>query len=238
VSLETINFDRFRLQPGEVVLDLGCGEGRHAITAYLKEQVRVIGLDLSVKDLKTAGSRFADFRDEGDATRSVSFTCGSGLKLPFKDATFDKVVCAEVLEQIPDYRQVLDEIRRVIKPGGRLAVSVPRFGPEWVCWQLSEAYHQVPGGHVRIFRRGELRRSVEDADMRWLDAHWAHGLHSPYWWLRCLFWSRGENVWPVRLYHRLLVWDLMKKPRLTRVLEQLMNPIWGKSTVMYFVAST
>lgn len=237
MSLETIDFARFRMAPGEVVLDLGCGEGRHAITAYLKGQVQVIGLDLSMNDLKTACSRFAEFRDEGDVTRSVTFTCGSGLNLPFRDATFDKVMCAEVLEHIPDYRQVLDEIRRVLKPGGQLAVSVPRFGPERVCWLLSEAYHRVPGGHVRIFRRSELKRSVEETDMRCVGAHWAHGLHSPYWWLRCLFWSRGEGVWPVRLYHRLLVWDLMKKPRLTRFLEWLMNPLWGKSTVMYFVAS-
>jgi hypothetical protein len=123
----------------------------------------------------------------------------------------------------------------VLKPGGQFAVSVPRYGPEWVCWQLSDAYHEVPGGHVRIFRRGELKASVEASDMYCYGSHWAHGLHSPYWWLRCLFWSRGEDVWPVRLYHRLLVWDLMQKPLVTRALEKLMNPLWGKSTVMYFV---
>ena len=51
-------------------------------------------------------------------------------------------------------------------------------------------------------------------------------------------WSRGERAWPVRLYHRMLVWDLLKNPRLTRWLETLLNPLWGKSVVMYFVRGT
>lgn len=235
MSLETVNFQRFQLRPGDRVLDLGCGEGRHAITAYLNEAVRVVGLDLSLEDLGTASSRYGEFRNAEDPARSVGFVCASGLKLPFADGSFDRVICSEVLEHIPDYRSVLEEIRRVLKPGGLFAVSVPRFGPEWVCWQLSDAYHEVEGGHVRIFRKRVLRRAVEAIGMYCYGGHWAHGLHSPYWWLRCLFWSKGEDVWLVRAYHRLLVWDLMHKPWLTRALERFMNPLWGKSNVMYFV---
>ncbi|MEM8769429.1 MAG: class I SAM-dependent methyltransferase [Pseudomonadota bacterium] len=233
--MTTIDFERFELQAGDRVLDLGCGEGRHAITAYLDEAVTVVGLDLSLEDLGTARERFADFEDAADQSRSLAFICGSGLRLPFRDGTFDKVICAEVLEHIPDYLSVLREIRRVLKPGGQFAASVPRFGPEWLCWQLSDAYHEVPGGHVRIFRAAQLKQNVEAQDMILYGRHWAHGLHSPYWWLRCLFWDRGEDVWPVRTYHRLLVWDLMQKPWITRLLEKLTNPLWGKSVVMYFV---
>ena len=235
MSLTTIDFARFKLQPGDRVLDLGCGEGRHAITAYLDQKVRVVGLDLSLTDLGTAQERFGEFRNPDDDGRSLNFTCASGLSLPFEDGSFDKVICAEVLEHIPDYQSVLREIKRVLKPGGQFAVSVPRFGPEWICWQLSDAYHEVPGGHVRIFRKKVLKESIEGADMYCYGTHWAHGLHSPYWWLRCLFWSKGEDVWPVRKYHQLLVWDLMQKPKVTRLLEWLMNPLWGKSNVMYFV---
>lgn len=234
MSLETIDFDRLQLHPGDQVLDLGCGEGRHSITAYLKEQVSVVGLDLSRSDLATASTRFTEFEDADDSSRSVSFTCASGLALPFRDDSFDKVICAEVLEHIPDYQSVLREIKRVLKPGGRFAASVPRFGPEWICWQLSDAYHEVPGGHVRIFRRHVLQQAIEANDMVCYSRHWAHGLHSPYWWLRCLFWSRGEEVRVVQAYHRLLVWDLMQQPALTRTLEWLMNPLWGKSNVLYF----
>ncbi|MGE0622783.1 MAG: class I SAM-dependent methyltransferase [Pseudomonadales bacterium] len=235
MSLTTIDFRHLALKAGERILDLGCGEGRHAITAYLEAPVTVVGIDLSLADLGTAAGRFSEFQAPADTKRSLYFACGSGLRLPFPDAAFDKVICAEVLEHVPDYHAMLREIRRVLKPGGQLAVSVPRFGPEWICWQLSDAYHEVPGGHVRIFRTRELRSAVEQKDMFCYASHWAHGLHSPYWWLRCLFWSKGEDVWAVRTYHRLLVWDLMKKPLVTRFLERLMNPLWGKSVVMYFV---
>ncbi len=241
-----MDFSRLRLDPGDRVLDLGCGEGRHAITAYLNQTVTVVALDLSHPDLQTARTRYADFEDPQDSSRCVNFLRASGLQLPFAEASFDKVICAEVLEHIGAYEIVLAEIHRVLKPGGTLAVSVPRYGPEWVCWQLSDAYHQVEGGHVRIFRTKDLQRAIEsttnDSDaggrLTFLTRHWAHGLHSPYWWLRCLFWERGENARAVRLYHRFLVWDLMQQPRLTRFLEYLLNPLIGKSVVMYFHRGT
>ncbi len=56
----TVDFEYFDLRPGDVCVDLGCGEGRHSLTAYLQEDVTVIGLDLSHQDLKTAQSRIAD----------------------------------------------------------------------------------------------------------------------------------------------------------------------------------
>lgn len=235
MSLTTVDFERLQLRPGDRVLDLGCGEGRHAITAGLEAEADVLGLDLSGTDLQTARCRAADFGSGPNAARPILWVRGSGLALPFADATFNKVICAEVLEHIPDYEQVLREIQRVLKPGGLLAVSVPRFFPEWVCWRLSDAYHQVEGGHVRIFRSGELRRAVERQNLRFLKRHWAHSLHVPYWWLRCLLWERGADAWPVRTYHRLLVWDLMRKPRLTRWLDRLLNPLLGKSLVLYFI---
>jgi ubiquinone/menaquinone biosynthesis C-methylase UbiE len=234
MSLNTIDFERLALRPGQRVLDLGCGEGRHAIGACLSGAVHVVGLDLSARDLGTARERFADFEPQPD-DRSLAWVRGSGLSLPFADAAFDVVICAEVLEHVPDFQQVLTEIQRVLKPGGLLALSVPRFVPEWVCWQLSSDYHQVEGGHVRIFRARALERAVGSRRMYRYARHWSHALHVPYWWLRCLFWRRGADFWPVRTYHRLLVWDLMRQPRLTRWLDRLLNPLLGKSLVLYFV---
>ncbi len=236
MPMHTVNFDHLKLAPAERVLDLGCGEGRHAITAYLLEAVESVGVDLSIDDLKTTRQRFGEFARPNDCTRSLVVSVADGARLPFGDNAFDKVICAEVLEHIPDYRGVLREIARVLKPGGVLAVSVPRFLPEWICWRLSDEYHAREGGHIRIFNARHLRQDIEDCGLIHFKRHWAHALHVPYWWLKCMFWrENGEDAWIVSLYHRLLLWDLMKQPRLTRWLETILDPVMGKSVVMYFV---
>ena len=237
MSMETVNFQHMRLQPDEKILDLGCGEGRHTITAYMTENVEAVGVDLSLKDLKTTRERFSEFEDPANKQKSLNISVANGQKLPFANNTFDKVICSEVLEHIPDYRTVLIEITRVLKTGGIFAASVPRFFPEWVCWQLSDAYHEVEGGHVRIFNAGHLREEIEARGLVFFKRHYAHSLHVPYWWLKCLFWkSEGEKqARIVDLYHKFLVWDLMRQPKLTKILDTIFNPVLGKSVVMYFV---
>ncbi|MEQ9462152.1 MAG: class I SAM-dependent methyltransferase [Haliea sp.] len=232
--MQTVDFRYFPLQSGERVLDLGCGEGRHVISAYVLGEVHAVGVDLSHRDLRTAQERFAGFEEAGNERKQLDLVEGSALSLPFADASFDKVICSEVLEHIPDYRAALGEIRRVLKPAGLLCVSVPRRWPERLCWALSKRYHQTPGGHLRIFRGGRLWAEIERRDFVGFHRHGAHALHCPYWWLRCLFWREGEQHWLVRQYHKLLVWDLLQAPWFTRTLEQWLNPIMGKSVVFYF----
>ena len=115
-----------------------------------------------------------------------------------------------------------------------LAITVPRAWPEKICWKLSREYHQVEGGHIRIFNGQHLRREIERKPLRFYKRHWAHALHSPFWWMKCLWWKTQETNVLIKWYHRLLVWDLMEKPWLTQTLEKILNPIMGKSVVMYF----
>ncbi|MBA6413852.1 class I SAM-dependent methyltransferase [Parahaliea sp. F7430] len=232
--MQTVNFTYFPLRQGDVVLDLGCGEGRHVIAAYVEAEVQSIGVDLALADLQTTRDKYQDFAAPDDPHRSFALAAATALALPFADNSFDKVICSEVLEHIPDYSAALAEIQRVLKPGGLLCVSVPRRWPEKLCWALSRAYHQVAGGHLRIFRAKELSGEIESLGFKRYQRHWAHALHAPYWWLRCLFWNNQDNNFLVRHYHRLLVWDLMERPALTRILERCLNPLLGKSVVMYF----
>lgn len=232
--MQTIRLDSLRLQPHQRILDLGCGEGRHALAAYWFGAARhVVAVDVSKRDVETARRRREDF-PQHDPQKHCDIFVADGMNLPFADGSFEVVICSEVLEHISNYQAMLAEAKRVLVPGGLLAVSVPRAWPERICWWLSSAYHQVEGGHIRIFRARDLRLEIEHLGFRSFLQHGAHALHVPYWWMRCLFWQRGADFAPVRWYHRLLVWDLMSRPRLTRLLDTLLNPVMGKSVVFYF----
>jgi len=160
---------------------------------------------------------------------------GDGTRLPFPDATFDRIICSEVMEHIPDDEAAMAEVRRVLKPGGRIAVTVPTWFPERICWALNEEYHApfVAGGHVRIFTAPELRRKMRKAGLVPDGSHHAHALHSPYWWLKCAVGPTNADHPLVRAYHQLLVWDIEKAPKVTRWTERILNPVLGKSLVVY-----
>ncbi len=159
---------------------------------------------------------------------------GRTRRLPFPEASFDVVVRSRrSSEHLVEDDKAIAELLRVLRPGGRLALSVPRRGPERVNWALSREYHEVRGGHVRIYRRRELEGTLAAAGFRLLARRYRHGLHAPYWWLRCAVGVTREDHPLVSLYHRLLVWDIVARPRLTRAIDTLLNPLIGKSLVLY-----
>ena len=88
---------------------------------------------------------------------------GDALQLPFADGEFDRVVAAEVLEHIHADIEAIKELVRVLRPGGTLAVSVPRWLPEVINWKLSDDYHNAEGGHIRIYTDHELIDKVTKA---------------------------------------------------------------------------
>lgn len=230
----TVDFDRLGLRPGEHVLDLGCGAGRHAFEC-LRRGAAVVALDADFVELKGVSGLMAAMAEAGEAASGASSleVQGDACRLPFPDASFDRVIAAEVLEHLPDDHTAIAELARVLKPTGRMAVTVPRYGPEIVNWALSDDYHNVPGGHIRIYRRRQLMARLESAGLRVVGTHHAHALHSPYWWLKCLVGPSNDMNPAVRAYHQLLVWDIVRRPALTRVPEQLLNPLIGKSFVVY-----
>ena len=156
-------------------------------------------------------------------------------RLPFINNIFDLVICSEVLEHIRDHRQAVTELARVLHPGCPLVVSVPRYWPEKICWSISKAYRLAEGGHVRIYCKGELIDLLTAAGLRLWAVHWAHSLHTPYWWLKCVVGPQRKDHLLVNLYHRFLTWDIMQQPQTTRFFDRLLNPLLGKSLVLYFI---
>ncbi len=224
------------MRTGDRVLDLGAGGGRHAFEALRRGAV-VTALDADAAPIKDVAAVMAAMGLEEPAVRQRggigTVVVGDALRLPFSSGAFDRVIAAEVLEHIPDDRGAIKELARVLRPGGTLAVTVPRWWPELLTWALSEDYHATPGGHVRIYRRSVLVERLGAAGLEPYASHHAHALHSPYWWLRAIVGVSDETHSWVRAYHRMLVWDITAHTPVTRVPERVLNPLLGKSLVVY-----
>lgn len=232
----TADYDRLGLRAGDRLLDLGCGFGRHAFEA-LRRGARVVACDMAVPELAATTETFSALRDAGEAAPDL-LACavnGDATRLPFADDSFDRIIASEVMEHVPDDLAALDELTRVLRPGGTMAVTIPAWFPEKVCWAISDEYHApfVDGGHVRIYTEGELRRKMQGAGLDPGGAHLAHALHAPYWWLRCAVGPTNDTHPLVRAYARLLEWDITSAPTVTRVTERVLNPVLGKSLVVY-----
>lgn len=132
-------------------LDLGCGDGR--LTEHLRAE-RLTGADVSAVALARAGERLgsvtlADLEPDGP--------------LPFSDNTFDLILCAETIEHVRDVQLLVSEARRVLRPGGRLAVTTPAHGRATALRALLAGWERVEdplSPHLRRFSRSSLEQLV------------------------------------------------------------------------------
>jgi SAM-dependent methyltransferase len=230
----TVDFARLPISPGDRLLDLGCGGGRHAFEAA-RRGARVVAMDTDRAELDRVAAMFAAMAEAGEIPDggSGATVSGDATRIPFPDGTFDTVIAAEVLEHLPADQQAMNEIARVLRPGGVAAVTVPAWLPERICWRLSDEYHSAEGGHIRIFTRRELVAKLTRSGLTVSGLHHAHALHSPYWWLKCAVGVRNDGHPAASAYHKLLVWDIMRRPAVTRLADRLLNPAIGKSLVVY-----
>jgi ubiquinone/menaquinone biosynthesis C-methylase UbiE len=144
------------VRPGERVLDLGCGAGRF-VAALREAGAEPVGVELAeaALDRARANAPGADLRLVADD--------GS---LPLEHASVDLVWCSEVLEHVPDTAHLLLEVRRVLRPGGRLLVTVPdhpRVRTALKALTRFEAHFDPLGQHVRFYTRRSLAATLEHA---------------------------------------------------------------------------
>lgn len=136
-------FQFFR--PSGLLLDLGCGSGRH--TAYLsKNGLRVVAFDISIAQLKRV--------KQGERV------CGDANRLPFQAASFDSVLCSELLEHLEKPEVCISEVHRILKEGGIACFTTPCLDiPVPLLITLYRKLAGVrlePGEHMHVFSTSDL----------------------------------------------------------------------------------
>jgi SAM-dependent methyltransferase len=227
--LLTVDLERLELARGELLLDAGCGEGRHCFGA-LERGARVVGVDLDRASLaRAAGALRFRAAELGSLGAMLQ---GDAFGLPFRDGAFDKVICSEVMEHVHDYRAAARELSRVTRPNGLLAVTIPTATSEMLYLRLGDDYFESPGGHIRIFRPRELARGLAQAGLATIGVGFAHALHTPYWALRSIAGlPRADQSWLVRAYRQFLIRATVS-PALAR-LERVLDYCFPKSLILY-----
>ncbi|MBI2724430.1 MAG: methyltransferase domain-containing protein [Chloroflexi bacterium] len=236
-----MSLDRFQsidpalldIGPGDRVIDLGCGTGRHVLELSKRPGI-IFGADLSLHDLRVGRYLLEIMRREGDVRAEVHWLQSAGERLPFRDAAFDRVVCTETLEHVEDDSVLARELVRVLKPGGILAVSVPDEFSETIFWRLSKNYRTQAGGHVRIYRRPQIVSLLRGAGLRPYAVRYRHSLETLYWMSHIAFWSEWGKQGPItRVFRRVLDSQRTRRSRIVTVLDDIGNRALPKSIVVY-----
>jgi SAM-dependent methyltransferase len=145
-------------RPGERVLDLGCGSGRF-VAALRDAGADPVGVEIAEAALERARAVApgADLR-----------LLEPGGSLPLEHGSVDLVWCSEVLEHVADGAGLLHEVRRVLRPGGRLLVTVPFHGrvkAAAIALSRFDAHFDPQGQHLRFYTRASLAASLRAAGL-------------------------------------------------------------------------
>jgi SAM-dependent methyltransferase len=154
------------VRAGDRVRDLGCGDG--SFTAALAQAgAATVGADVAVAAVEraTRGHPELDFR----------LVAIDGA-LPFEDGTWDLIWASEVIEHVADTARWLSEVRRVLRPGGRLLVTTPSHGRLRVAVGGLERFSPPLGDHLHLYTKRSLRGLLEDFDFGKVRVRTAVGL--------------------------------------------------------------
>jgi glycosyltransferase involved in cell wall biosynthesis/SAM-dependent methyltransferase len=212
------------------VLDLGCGAGQFSLPLSQRCAL-ALSVDLDMPRLR-------ELRDAGAVQHlPVRPVRADAARLPLADASFDAVVCREVLEHVDEPGDVLDEIRRVLSFEGKLCVTVPSPHTErWFQWVDSRWLDMA--GHVHVFHRSEMCALLERHGFRVRSVRGRNCFYSFFWFVHTLVGTRHDGTGRIQDHHVLAarifrVWGWLGEGRARRVVEMIGNAVVPKSYVYY-----
>lgn len=141
-------------RPGEKILDVGCASGKQ-VFLIAEKGAYAVGTDISEKFMEEA----RNYTRENNVA-NVSFDVLDIKDLKFPDKQFDKILCAEVLEHVVDLEASINELLRVLKPGGLLVLSVPNKNGDGTLW-----------GRIRNALTGKKFKPLEDFSLKAVEEH-------------------------------------------------------------------
>ncbi|HVX42300.1 MAG TPA: class I SAM-dependent methyltransferase [Mycobacteriales bacterium] len=181
------------LPAGGLVLDAGCGKGRHSVALVRRFDVRVIGIDPAPVHLELAAAAVATAEAEtpGIATR-IEFALGRVEELPLEDGSTDLIWCRDVMGAVEDHEAAYREFARVLRPAGRAVVYQSGLAPDLT--ELEAKRFAALDGPLTSADPARIERAIAASGLR-LDRWFSVGLE----WAEHLAEATGKG--PRRLLH-------------------------------------
>ncbi len=227
----TIKLNLLQILEKDIVLDAGCGAGRHTMEASKWHDSKFVAVDRSLSELKRLKYVLDLMAEKGELKGNAVLIVGDVLQLPFKDESFTKIICTEVLEHLYKDVKGIKELVRVLKNHEEMVVSVPTPYTEHLFGNLSYQYFRTPGGHVRIYKKKELLQKLREGGLKILYICREHAFHSIFWMLKCLCGLENQKALIPLFWEQILIFSARLK--LLKKIENFWNNLFPKSIVIY-----
>lgn len=236
MRIKDIDFQLLNLNSHSKILDVGCGSGAILIPLW-ENGYQAVGVDPEPADLY---GRLASLESLERFRKSV--ICARGEALPFHSGVFDIVICSEVIEHVQRPELILNEIHRVLKPGGALCITVPGYLTERLFGLMHPKWFEY-SGHKNVFRKGKLVSMLRDCGFEPFALKGKRGFYTYFWFFHCLVRTKYNCLGQPLEHHRLTnmlfsFWKFIGKLKVSICIEQIVNKILPKSIHVYCKACT